>query len=172
MSYFGGNPNPYWLGQFPPNSNFTNLNTSSINGYQPAWVSTLSGIPVSTFVIDGPTSTTPYKLFDISFPMEGDFFVTLKTAFTKTVGGLAQDSHGTLLINGGGLPVFPAGNFGMAALPTINDNSASTFTTTVTNIQVSGVLQRAVYYYDGTGNNYIASLITDVPVLHYTPPKI
>ena len=163
---------PYWLGQFPPNSNFTNLNTSSINGYQTPWVSTLSGIPVSTFVINGPTATTPFKLFDISFPLEGDFFVTMKTAFTKLTGGAAQDSHGTLLVNGGGLPVFPAGNFGMSALPFINENQASSFTTNITNIEVSGVLKRAVYFYDGTGNNYTASLITDVPVLHYTPPKI
>lgn len=148
---------------------FTNIEVSSINGYAVPWVSTL-GNPVSTFTLAGITATTPRKLMDLSFPYPGDYFVTLKTAFTKLTGGTGLDSHGCLLINTGGLPVFPGGSFGMAALPSINENNASTFTTCITNIQVN-VLNKSIFYYDGTGNNYTASLITDKPVLHYTPPK-
>ncbi len=170
MSYFGGNPNPYWLGQFPPNSNFTNINLSSVNGYPYPWTSTL-GSTVSSFTFNGTTATTPQLIGYISFPYPGDYFITQKVAFTKTIGGLAQDCHGILLTNGGGLPVFPGGNYGMSALPSIGDNNKSTFTTLVSNIIVSGALTKGIYYYDPTGNNYTASLVSDIPVIHYNPPK-
>ncbi len=163
---------PYWLGDIPPASNFKNINISSVNGYPYPWTSTL-GNTVSTYVVNGLTATTPQLLGYISFPYGdySDYFITLKVAFTKLTGGLAQDCHGILMTNGGGLPTFPGGNFGMSALPSIGDNNRSTFTTLVSNIIVSEPLTKGIYYYDPTGNNYTGSLITDIPVIHYNPPR-
>ncbi len=171
MAQFSGNQTPYWLGTYPPNSNFTNINVSSVNGYPYPWTSTLGNV-VSTYTIAGNTANVPNLLGYISFPYEGDYFITQKAAFTKVTGGVAQECHGILMTDGGGLPTFPGGNFGMSALPTIGENNKSTFTTLVSNILVSGALVKGVYYYDPTGNNYTASLISDIPVIHYNPGKI
>lgn len=172
MSYFGGNPNPYWLGQFPPNSNFTNLNTSSLNGYRLPWISTLN-TPISTFVVSGPASTTPQKIGTVTFPFgPATYELSRKVAFTKLTGGTSQESHGCLILDGTAItPSFPAGDTGLAALPQINNNNASSFTTVFTTIQVDASnLLRTIYYFDAQGANYTASLIFDQPVLRYLPP--
>ena len=144
------------------------LNVSSVNGYRYPYTSTLGGV-VSTFTVDGITATTPQLIGEISFPHAGDYFLSQKVAFTKLTGGAAQDCHGIMLLNGGGIPTFPGGQFGMGALPYINENGASTFTTVVTNIELLSSGTKQIYYYDATGNNYTASLITDLPVLHFNP---
>ena len=151
--------------------NVRNINLSSVNGFPYPWTSTL-GNTISTYTLAGTTATTPQLLGYITFPYTGDYFITQKVAFTKTSGGLAQDCHGILMTNGGGLPTFPGGNFGMSELPNIGDNNKSTFTTLVSNIIVSPPLTKGIYYYDPTGNNYTASLISDIPVIHYNPPNI
>lgn len=155
---------------FPTSETFDNINLSTVNGYPYPWTSTM-GATVSSFTLSGTTATTPRLIGSLTFPYVGDYFLTQKVAFTKTSGGLAQDSHGVLLLNGGTLPTFPGGNYGMAALPDIGDNFKSTFTTLVSNIIVSPPLKKNIYYYDPTGNNYTASLIADIPVIHYNPPK-
>lgn len=154
----------------PTSQTFDNINLSTVNGYPYPWTSTL-GATVSSFTINGTTATTPRLLGYISFPYPGDYFITQKVAFTKLTGGLAQDCHGILMANGGGLPVFPGGNYGLAELPNIGDNNKSTFTTLVSNIDVTTPLKKGIYYYDPTGNNYTASLIADIPVIHYNPPR-
>ncbi len=161
---------PYWLGD-NQQSNFQNINVSSVNGYPYPWTSTLGSL-VSTFTVVGTASVTPQLIGQISFPYPGDYFITQKVAFTKLTGGLAQDCHGILLANGGGLPTFPGGGYGMSELPNIGENLKSTFTTLVSNIIVSPPLTKGIYYYDPTGNNYTASLISDIPVIHYNPPNI
>ena len=149
-------------------SSITNLKT--VNGYIYPWTSTLGGLnAVSSFVVDGTTATTPQLIGKISFPYGGDYFLTQKVAFTKLTGGVAQDCHGILLLNSGTLPTFPGGGFGMGSLPYTNENGASTFTTVITNIQLLSSGTKEIYYYDSTGNNYTASLITDAPVMHFNP---
>lgn len=144
------------------------MTVSTINKYQYPWTSTL-GSAVSTFTVSGTLATTPQLLGSVYFPVAGDYFFTQKIAYTKTIGGVAQDAHGVILMNGGTLPTFPGGDYGMSALPFINENGASTFTTAVTNINISSPTIKKQYYYDSTGNNYTASLIFDKPVLHYNP---
>ena len=144
------------------------INVSTINGSIYPWTSTLGGV-VSTFTVDGTTATTPQLIGQISFPYAGDYFLTQKVAFTKLTGGAAQDCHGMILLNGGGIPTFPGGDYGLGALPYINENNASTFDTVVTNIQLLSSGTKQIYYYDPTGNNYTASLITDLPVVHFNP---
>lgn len=161
----------YWYKLSPQSVNFKNINISSVNGYPYPWTSTLGSL-VSSYTVSGVTATTPQLLGYISFPYPGDYFITQKVAFTKITGGVAQDCHGMLIANGGGLPTFPGGNFGMSALPGIDENLKSTFTTLVSNILVSPPLTKGIYYYDPTGNNYTASLISDIPVIHYNPPII
>ena len=141
---------------------------STINGSIVPWTSTLGGV-VSTFTVDGTTATTPQLIGQISFPYGGDYFLSQKVAFTKLTGGAAQDCHGIMLLNAGSIPTFPGGEYGMAALPYINENNASTFDTLVTNIQLLSSGTKNIYYYDPTGNNYTASLITDLPVIHFNP---
>lgn len=150
------------------NLNVSTINISTVNNYPYPWTSTLGGV-VSTFLVDGTTATTPQLIGQIYFPNSGDFFLSQKVAFTKVSGGSAQDCHGILLLDSGGLPTFPGGAFGMAALPYINENGASSFTTIVSNIQVAAPGFKQISYYDSTGNNYTASLITDLPVLHFNP---
>lgn len=150
------------------NLNVSTINISTVNNYPYPWTSTLGGV-VSTFTVDGTTATTPQLLGQIYFPNAGDFFLSQKVAFTKVTGGAAQDCHGILLLDSGALPTFPGGAFGMGGLPYINENGASTFTTVVTNIQVAAPGNKQIFYFDSTGNNYIASLITDLPVLHFNP---
>ena len=146
------------------------LNVSTVNGYPLPWVSTYQG-SASTFIVDGTASTTPQLIGQISFPYEGDYFITQKVAFTKVTGGSAQDCHGVLILNDtAALPTFPGGEYAMAALPYINENNASSFTTLVSNIGLVSTLTKNIYYYDATGNNYTASLDTDLVVIHYTPP--
>lgn len=151
--------------------NVRNINLSSVNGYPYPWTSTLGNI-VSTYTVAGNTATTPKLLGQISFPYEGDYFITAKAAYTRLSGGVGNDTHGMLLTNGGGLPTFPAGNFGMAALPSANEIGASTFTTLVSNIIVAPPLTKGIYYYDSSANVYTASLILDIPVIHYNPPNV
>lgn len=160
-----------WFPLGPTSEDFRNINVSSVNGYPYPWTSTLGNV-VSTFTLSGNTATTPKLLGYITFPYTGDYFITQKAAFTKLTGGVAQECHGILMTNGGGLPTFPGGNFGMSALPTIGENSRSTFTTLVSNIIVVPPLTKGIYYYDPTGNNYTASLISDIPVIHYNPPNL
>ncbi len=145
------------------------LECSTINGSIVPWTSTLGGV-VSTFTVDGTTATTPQLIGQISFPYAGDYFLSQKVAFTKLTGGLAQDCHGIMLLNGtGGIPTFPGAEYGMGALPTIGENNKSTFDTIVTNIQLLSSGTKNIYYYDPTGNAYTASLITDLPVVHFNP---
>lgn len=160
-----------WFRPEPIEINVKNINLSSVNGYPYPWTSTLGNI-VSTYTIQGNTATTPKLLGYITFPYEGDYFITQKVAFTKLTGGPVQDCHGMLIANGGSIPTFPGAGFGMGALPYINENRASTFTTLVSNILVSSPLKKGIYYYDATGNNYTASLISDIPVIHYNPPNL
>lgn len=161
----------YWYPPGPTSETFRNINVSSVNGYPYPWTSTLGSL-VSSYTVAGTTATTPKLLGYIQFPYTGDYFITQKVAFTKLTGGLAQDCHGTLLTNGGGLPTFPGGGYAMSELPNIGDNNKSTFTTLVSNIIVSPPLTKGIYYYDPTGNNYTASLISDIPVIHYNPPNL
>lgn len=143
--------------------------TSAVNGYPYPWTSTLAG-SASSFVVDGTTATTPQLLGQITFPYAGDYFITQKVAFTKLTGGSAQDCHGCLILDGPAVfPTFPSGDTGLAALPYINENSASTFTTLVSNINLTSTLTKNIYYFDSTGNNYTASLETDLVVIHYNP---
>lgn len=156
------------------NLNISTITTSSItvnaiNGYPYPWTSTLAN-SASSFTVDGSIATTPQLLGQITFPYPGDYFITQKVAFTKLTGGSSQDCHGCLILDGPAIfPTFPSGDTGLAALPFINNNSASTFTTLVSNINLTSTLTKNIYYYDATGNNYTASLETDLVVLHYNP---
>jgi hypothetical protein len=147
----------------------SSITVGSINNYPYPWTSTLAG-SASTFVVDGTLATTPQLLGQITFPYAGDYFITQKVAFTKLTGGSSQNCCGCLILDGPAIfPTFPAGETGLAALPTINENSASTFTTLVSNVGLVSTLTKNIYYYDATGNNYTASLHTDLVVIHYNP---
>ncbi len=164
---------PYWLGQLPnPRTVSTMaLRVSTINGYHLPWISTLN-TNISTFTVNG-NITTPQRLASLTFPYgPATYELSRKVAFTKLTGGVAQECHGCLILDGPTVfPTFPAGDTGLASLPLINNNGASTFTTVFTTISVlPGNLTRDIYYFDGAGANYTASLIFDQPVLRYTPP--
>ena len=58
---------------------------------------------------------------------------------------------------------------GYSALPYINENNYSTFTTLNTMVSISSITTRNICYYDSTGNTYGANLYMGNLVVEYCP---
>ena len=148
------------------------LVVSSINNkVYPFW-STLA-TPTSTFSILGKDADTPIVLYsNVQFPpyTKGFYKVYQKSILSKSAGGTSQDIHGNIFYTQGTFPSTPSHLLdGYSALPYINENNYSTFTTLNTMVSISSITTRNICYYDSTGNTYGANLYMGNLVVEYCP---
>jgi len=148
---------------------------SSINSkVYPFW-STLS-IPNSTFIIKGNAVSdpnNPYVLYsNVQFPpyTKGHYEISQKAVMSKKSGGASADIHGNIFYTQGAFPSTPGYLLdGYSALPYVNQDNCSSFTTLKTMVNISSLTTRNIIYYDSTGNNYVADLYMGNLVVQYTP---
>jgi len=141
----------------------TNLSTqnvmvSSINNKVYPYTSTLN-IPFSSFSITGNQAGTPILLYsNIDFRTQGFHRISQKSILSKNSGGTSADIHANIFYSVGSFPSTPSITDGYSALPSVNQDNASTFTTLMTEFYVSTPTTRSIFYYDSTANNYTSRL--------------
>ena len=135
-----------------------NVFVSSINNKLYPYTSTLN-IPFSSFSITGNQAGTPILLYsNVDFRTQGFHRISQKTILSKNTGGTSADIHANIFYTVGAFPSTPSITDGYSALPTVNENNASTFTTLMTEFYVSTPTTRNILYYDANANNYSARL--------------
>jgi hypothetical protein len=146
-----------------------NLMVSSINLKQYAYTSTLN-IPFSSFSITGNQAGTPILLYsNVDFRTQGFHRISQKSILSKNTGGSSADIHANIFYTVGAFPSTPSITDGYSALPVVNQDNASTFTTLLTEFYVSTPTTRNILYYDATANNYTARLYLGTLFDSYTP---
>lgn len=141
----------------------TNLSTqnvmvSSINNKLYPYTSTLN-IPFSSFSITGNQAGTPILLYsNVDFRTQGFHRISQKAILSKNSGGTSADIHANIFYSIGSFPSTPSITDGYSALPSVNQDNASTFTTLMTEFYVSTPTTRSIFYYDSTANNYTSRL--------------
>ena len=146
-----------------------NVFVSSINLKQYPYISTLN-IPFSSFAIDGNAAGTPILLYsNVDFRTQGFHRISQKAILSKNTGGTSADIHANIFYSIGAFPSTPSITDGYSALPTVNQDNASTFTTLMTEFFVSTPSTRSIYYYDSTANNYTSRLYMGTLFDSYTP---
>ena len=141
----------------------TNLSTqnvmvSSINNKVYPYTSTLN-LPFSSFSITGNQAGTPILLYsNIDFRTQGFHRISQKAILSKNTGGASADIHANIFYSLGSFPSTPSITDGYSALPFVNQDNASTFTTLMTEFYVSTPTTRSIFYYDSTANNYTSRL--------------
>jgi hypothetical protein len=88
---------------------------------------------------------------------------------SKNTGGSSADIHANIFYTVGSFPSTPSITDGYSALPFVNQDNASTFTTLMTEFYVSTPTTRNILYYDSTANNYTARLYLGTLFDTYTP---
>jgi hypothetical protein len=135
-----------------------NVFVSSINNKLYPYTSTLN-IPFSSFSITGNQAGTPILLYsNVDFRTQGFHRISQKTILSKNTGGASADIHANIFYTVGAFPSTPSITDGYSALPMVNQDNASTFTTLFTELYVSTPTTRNILYYDATANNYTARL--------------
>lgn len=135
-----------------------NVFVSSINNKLYPYTSTLN-IPFSSFSITGNQAGTPILLYsNVDFRTQGFHRISQKAILSKDSGGTSADIHGNIFYSLGSFPSTPTITDGYSALPFVNQDNASTFTTLMTEFYVSTPTTRNILYYDATANNYGARL--------------
>jgi len=146
-----------------------NVFVSSINNKLYPYTSTLN-IPFSTFSITGNQAGTPILLYsNVDFRTQGFHRISQKSIISKNTGGSSADIHANIFYTVGAFPSTPSITDGYSALPFINQDNASTFTTLVSEFYVSTPTTRNILYYDSTANNYTARLYMGTLFDTYTP---
>ena len=147
-----------------------NQTVSSINRKLYPFFSTLN-VPASTFSINGTSANTPIVLYsNVAFPNTGLWKLSHKSILSKNPGGTSADLHGNILYTQGSFPSTFSLLDGYSALPTVNQDGVSSFTTLNTNVLISSITTRNISYYDATANNYTARLYMGNLVAEYVPP--
>jgi len=152
----------------------TNLSTqnvmvSSINNKLYPYTSTLN-IPFSSFAINGNAAGTPILLYsNVDFRTQGFHRISQKAILSKNSGGSSADIHANIFYSVGAFPSTPSITDGYSALPMVNQDNASTFTTLYTEFYVSTPTTRSIYYYDSTANNYTSRLYMGTLFDTFTP---
>ena len=147
------------------------LKVSSVNAKLPPFWSTLN-IPPSSFSISGTSALTPIVLYsNVQFPpyTKGLFKIYQKTIFVRNTGTTANDSHPSILYTQGLYPSTTTFLDGFSAVPYLNENSVSTFTTLVTMCQISSITTRNISYYDTSSNSYTGSIFLGNLAVEYVP---
>ena len=130
------------------------------------WISTMKYFAPgqSTFAVAGAASLNPVQLFStIRFPTSGSYNVSFDTAFSRLTGGVGNDTHGTI-----GLSSITQTTW--SALPYINDNGVSTFTTLNMYANVStGYLTRNIVFMDKGVNTWTGAVSLGNPRIQYIP---
>jgi hypothetical protein len=90
---------------------------------------------------------------------------------SKNTGGSSADLHPNIFYTVGAFPSTPSITDGYSALPVVNQDNASTFTTLMTEFYVSTPTTRNILYYDSTANNYTARLYMGTLFDTYTPDQ-
>jgi hypothetical protein len=135
-----------------------NVFVSSINNKLYPYTSTLN-IPFSSFSITGNQAGTPILLYsNVNFRTQGFHRISQKAILSKNTGGTSADIHANIFYTVGAFPSTPSITDGYSALPFVNQDNASTFTTLMTEFYVSSPTTRSIYYYDSTANNYTSRL--------------
>jgi len=151
------------LGRFYNEGYFSNVSSqslivSTINRKLYPYTSTLN-IPFSSFSITGSQAGTPILLYsNVQFLNQGFHRISQKSILSKNSGGNSADIHGNIFYTVGAFPSTPSITDGYSALPFVNQDNASTFTTLMTEFYVSTPTTRNILYYDSTANNYTARL--------------
>ena len=146
-----------------------NVFVSSINNKLYPYTSTLN-LPFSSFSITGNQAGTPILLYsNIDFRTQGFHRISQKAILSKNSGGTSQDIHANIFYTVGAFPSTPSITDGYSALPFVNQDNASTFTTLLTEFYVSTPTTRNILYYDATANNYTARLYMGTLFDTYTP---
>ena len=129
-----------------------------------SWISTTKYFASgqSTFTVAGAASTNPVQLFStIRFPTIGSYNISFDTSFTRASGGVGNDTHGTI-----GLSSITQTTW--SALPYINDNGVSTFTTLNMYANIStGYLTRNIVFMDKGINTWTGSVQLGNPRIQY-----
>ena len=130
------------------------------------WISSMNYFPSgqSTFALAGAASLNPVQLFStIRFPTSGSYNVSFDTVFTRLSGGVGNDTHGTI-----GLSSITQSSW--SALPYINDNGVSTFTTLNLTANIStGYLTRNIVFMDKGVNTWTGAVSIGNPRIQYIP---
>ena len=135
-----------------------NVFVSSINNKLYPYTSTLN-IPFSSFSITGNQAGTPILLYsNVDFRTQGFHRISQKAILSKNSGGSSADIHANIFYSLGSFPSTPSITDGYSALPMVNQDNASTFTTLMTEFYVSTPTTRSIFYYDATQNNYTSRL--------------
>jgi hypothetical protein len=146
-----------------------NLMVSTINRKLYPYTSTLN-IPHSSFSITGNQAGTPILLYsNVQFLNQGFHRISQKAILSKNSGGSSQDIHANIFYTVGAFPSTPSITDGYSALPYINDDSRSTFTTLMTEFYVSTPTTRSIYYYDSAAKNYTSRLYMGTLFDTFTP---
>jgi len=146
-----------------------NLMVSTINRKLYPYTSTLN-IPFSTFSITGNQAGTPILLYrNVEFLNQGFHRISQKAILSKNSGGNSQDIHANIFYTVGAFPSTPSITDGYSALPYVNDDSRSTFTTLMTEFYVSTPTTRSIYYYDSAAKNYTSRLYMGTLFDTFTP---
>jgi hypothetical protein len=146
-----------------------NQMVSSINLKQFPYTSTLN-IPHSSFSITGNQAGTPILLYsNVQFLNQGFHRISQKAILSKNSGGSSQDIHANIFYTVGAFPSTPSITDGYSALPFVNQDNASTFTTLMTEFYVSTPTTRSIYYYDSAAKNYTSRLYMGTLFDTFTP---
>ena len=146
-----------------------NVFVSTINRKLYPYTSTLN-IPFSSFSITGNQAGTPILLYsNVEFLNQGFHCISQKAILSKNTGGSSADIHANIFYTVGAFPSTPSITDGYSALPFVNQDNASTFTTLMTEFYVSTPTTRNILYYDSTANNYTARLYLGTLFDTYTP---
>ena len=164
-----GSGQRYYNEGYFSNVSSQSLIVSTINRKLYPYTSTLN-IPHSTFSITGNQAGTPILLYsNVQFLNQGFHRISQKSILSKNTGGSSADIHGNIFYTVGSFPSTPSITDGYSALPFVNQDNASTFTTLMTEFYVSTPTTRNILYYDATANNYTARLYMGTLFDTYTP---
>jgi hypothetical protein len=131
------------------------------------WISTLRYFPTNTssFAVNGTVSGNPVQLFStLRFPTAGWYNVGMDATFVRLTGSTGtQDTHACI-----GISSITETKF--SALPFINENGSSTFTTlNMTTNVTSNALTRNLVYMDKSVNTYTGVVNLGNPRIQFIP---
>ena len=147
------------------------LKASSINLKLPPFWSTLS-IPASSFSITGSSAANPIVLYsNVAFPpyTRGMYKIYQKAILTKLTGGAGLDARGSIFYSQGTFPSTLLFQDGQSALPYVNANNISSYTTCITTVLISSITTRNICYFDQGASAYTASLFMGNLAVEYIP---
>ena len=132
------------------------------------WISTMKYFPSgqSTFSVAGAASVNPVQLFStIRFPTIGSYNVSFDANLSRLTGVAGNDIHATI-----GLSSISQSSW--SALPYINDNGVSSFTTLNMYANIStGYLTRNIVFMDKGANTWTGAVSLGNPRIQYIPTQ-